>query len=87
VQGCFADAQAFTAHKSPMACGRGRTDEVDPRRNAQVLLASVVATLGIPAVARQEIKIGIGFGIASLPYLCQELLSVKKEVKAGGSVE
>jgi hypothetical protein len=54
----------------------------------KVLLASVAATLGIPAVAQQEIKIGIGFGIASLPtYLCQELLSVKKEAKAGGSVE
>lgn len=54
---------------------------------SKVLLASLDATLGIPTIAQQAIKISIGFGIAFRPtYLCQELLSVQKEAKAAGLV-
>jgi hypothetical protein len=55
---------------------------------SKVLLASVDATLSIPTVVQQAIKIGVDFGIALLPtYLCQELLSDKKEAKTAGSVK
>jgi NitT/TauT family transport system substrate-binding protein len=51
----------------------------------KVLLALVIAVIGTPALAQQEVKIGIGFGIAFLPtYLCQELMLVEKEAKAAG---
>jgi NitT/TauT family transport system substrate-binding protein len=51
----------------------------------KVLLALLIATVGTPALALQEVKIGIGFGIAFLPtYLCQELSLVEKQAKAAG---
>jgi len=52
-------------------------------RKASLVLA--IAAIGTPAFGQQEVKIGIGFGIAFLPtYLCQELQLVEKEAKAAG---
>jgi NitT/TauT family transport system substrate-binding protein len=51
----------------------------------RALLALALVASATPAVAQQQVKIGIGFGIAFLPtYLCQELMLVEKEAKAAG---
>ena len=52
-------------------------------RKARIALACLaVAT---PAVAQQEVKIGIGFGVAFLPvYLMDEMKLVEKHAKAAG---
>jgi len=48
-------------------------------------LFSLVALMATPAQARQDIKIGVGFGMAFLPlYLCQELNLVEKQGKEAG---
>jgi NitT/TauT family transport system substrate-binding protein len=58
---------------------------LSPAAMRKVLLALLIATIGTPALAQQEVRIGIGFGIAFLPtYLCQELMLVEKEAKAAG---
>lgn len=49
------------------------------------VLALAMAAAATPAFAQQEIKIGIGFGLAFLPtYLCDELKLVEKHAKAAG---
>ena len=52
-------------------------------RNAgAALLAVAIAT---PALAQQEVKIGIGFGISFLPvYLMDELKLIEKHAKVAG---
>jgi NitT/TauT family transport system substrate-binding protein len=48
-------------------------------------LALVCAAVATPALAQQEVKIGIGFGIAFLPtYLMDEMKLVEKHAKAAG---
>jgi NitT/TauT family transport system substrate-binding protein len=52
------------------------------RNFGAALLAVAIAT---PALAQQEVKIGIGFGISFLPvYLMDELKLVEKHAKAAG---
>jgi NitT/TauT family transport system substrate-binding protein len=52
-------------------------------RRAWVALA--ILAMATPAAAEQDVKIGIGYGLAFLPtYLCQELKLVEKEAKAAG---
>ena len=73
---------------------RGHTG-CTPRRQAQRLAASlrhalyVLATLfavmpwAPPATAQEQVKIGIGYGLAFLPdYICQDLKLVEKNAKA-----
>jgi NitT/TauT family transport system substrate-binding protein len=51
----------------------------------RALLAILVAAMATPALAEQQVRIGIGFGLAFLPtYLCQDLMLVEKEAKAEG---
>jgi NitT/TauT family transport system substrate-binding protein len=48
------------------------------------IVAMAIVATATPAAA-QEVRIGIGYGIAFLPtYLCQELMLVEKEAKAAG---
>jgi NitT/TauT family transport system substrate-binding protein len=51
----------------------------------RALLAIIVAAIATPALAAQQVRIGIGFGLAFLPtYLCQDLMLVETEAKAEG---
>jgi NitT/TauT family transport system substrate-binding protein len=48
-------------------------------------LALAILAMATPAAAEQDVRIGIGYGVAFLPtYLCQELKLVEKEAKAAG---
>jgi NitT/TauT family transport system substrate-binding protein len=48
-------------------------------------VALAILAMATPAAAVQDVKIGIGYGLAFLPiYLCQELKFVEKEAKAAG---
>jgi ABC-type nitrate/sulfonate/bicarbonate transport system substrate-binding protein len=52
------------------------------RRTGLALVCAAVAT---PALAQQEVKIGIGFGVAFLPtYLMDEMKLIEKHAKAAG---
>jgi NitT/TauT family transport system substrate-binding protein len=49
------------------------------------LLALLAATIATPGVAREDVRIGVGYGIAFLPtYLCQELNLVEKQGRSAG---
>jgi NitT/TauT family transport system substrate-binding protein len=51
----------------------------------QASLGLICAALATPAMAQQEIKIGIGFGVAFLPtYVMDEMKLVEKHAKAAG---
>ena len=52
------------------------------RRTGLALICAAAAT---PALAQQEVKIGIGFGVGFLPiYLMDEMKLVEKHAKAAG---
>jgi hypothetical protein len=54
------------------------------RRTGLALACVAIAT---PALAQQEVKIGIGFGVAFLPtYLMDEMKLVEKHAKFGSSM-
>jgi NitT/TauT family transport system substrate-binding protein len=51
----------------------------------KLLLVLIFAMASTPVFARQDVRIGIGYGIAFLPiYLCQELNLVEKHARAAG---
>jgi NitT/TauT family transport system substrate-binding protein len=55
------------------------------RQVRQASAAAVCLALATPALAQQEVKIGIGFGVAFLPtYLMDEMKLVEKHAKAAG---
>ena len=48
----------------------------------KIAVALMLALLARPALARQDVNIGIGFGLAFLPtYICQELKLVEKQAR------
>lgn len=48
-----------------------------------VVAFAVLASLSGPALAQEQVKIGIGYGLAFLPaYICQDLKLVEKHAKA-----
>jgi len=56
-----------------------------PAALRKAVLVLVLVLIGSPALALQEVKIGIGYGLAFLPtYICQELMLVEKEARAAG---
>ncbi len=51
----------------------------------RICLFFLIAVSGTPAMAREEVKIGIGYGIAFLPiFICSELRLVEKRAKVEG---
>lgn len=67
--------------KTPSACGRATPG----LRNALCVIGALFAFIAAasPASAQQQVKIGIGYGLAFLPdYICQDLKLVEKYSKA-----
>jgi NitT/TauT family transport system substrate-binding protein len=64
-----------------MMCGGGRS-RVTQLRSVLVGITAFAVTLAAPAHAQEQVKIGIGYGLAFLPiYICEELKLVEKRAK------
>jgi NitT/TauT family transport system substrate-binding protein len=66
-----------------MMCGCGQSSVTPLRRSLLGIIAFAVAlTAALPACAQDEVKIGLGFGMAFLPiYVCQDLKLIEKHAK------
>jgi NitT/TauT family transport system substrate-binding protein len=62
---------------------RGFRNRVTPLRSVWVLFTALAVAFASPAFAQDQLKIGMGYGLAFLPlYVCQDLKLIEKHAKA-----
>jgi NitT/TauT family transport system substrate-binding protein len=72
-----------------LVCGRGFCGRVTPLRSVLARVLAGITALAVacvpvaPALAQDQLKIGLGYGLAFLPiYVCQEQKLIEKHAKA-----